>query len=82
MQWLFPWIISQKSIDLLQKKSGGQVVGIGLTDLPKTGGGGNFPSCHPFSGIPFKVRSSYGPLAYFSDISGKNMQADHNLNGL
>ena len=31
-----------------------------------------------------KVRSRYGPLAYFSDIfiSGKNMQADHNLNGL
>ena len=31
-----------------------------------------------------KVRSSYGLLAYFSDIfiSGQNMQADHNLNGL
>ena len=42
-----------------------------------------------------KFRSSYGPLAYFSDIFilekttflpemkiSKNMQADHNLNGL
>ena len=38
--------------------------------------------------LVLKVRSSYGPLAYFSDIiiSGKNVvfsvQADHNLNEL